>query len=584
MILRRLNPDIRIAIAIFAITLIIFLISRIHQASDSAYSMLVSHSLLTRGSIALEHYALPRYDSEWNGDHFKHGPIYQLERIDNHIYYHFPPGTSFLSVPFVAAFKLAGISTVNADGTYNLRNEVRIQAALAAFLMAVLASLFFLTARLLLPTAWSIIIALGGALGTQVYSTASRALWSDTWGILLLAVVIYFVLAAEVGKRRLKPVLIASLLAWTYFVRPTFVVPIVAITVYLVIFYRQIIPKYIATGTTWFILFMLYSWIHYHHFLPSYYRANRLQFDLFWTALAGNLISPARGLLVYVPTLLFVGYLLIRYRRRLVRARLVWLSIVVVAIHIILISGFNHWWGGHSFGPRFTTGLVPWFVLLAILGIKAMLDSRQQQAAGRFRPELICGGVLLLISAFINTVGATSHAAWLWNQRPRGVDEHPERLWDWRQPQFLAGYLPYPGPDAYPPIGFQRIDFSKADAEKYFWYGWNEGPTDSRWSDNKAAIAFTLEGKPSQLLIDVTPYVVPGKLDEQKLQVEFNGEPIGTAALRTSQLLTLSIPAGLVKEQNIVIFELPNAQSPLSLKSGEDPRWRGMKINWLEFR
>jgi hypothetical protein len=52
--------------------------------------------------------------------------------------------------------------------------------------------------------------------------------------------------------------------------------------------------------------------------------------------------------------------------------------------------------------------------------------------------------LLLLASAFINTRGATSHATWLWNMRPLEIDQHPERLWDWRQPQFLAGMLPMP--------------------------------------------------------------------------------------------------------------------------------------------
>jgi hypothetical protein len=128
----------------------------------------------------------------------------------------------------------------------------------------------------------------------------------------------------------------------------------------------------------------------------------------------------------------------------------VWLGLATITGHLIVVSSFNHWWGGHSFGPRFTTGLVPWFVLLGILGTSAMLKWRAEREATvslmGWRAQLACGALLLVTSAFINTRGATSHATWLWNSKPIGIDEHPERLWDWSQPQFLAGILPGPPP------------------------------------------------------------------------------------------------------------------------------------------
>jgi hypothetical protein len=457
-----------IALIIFVATLAIFLISRVRQVTDSAYSMMLTQSLLDHRSFALDHYSLPT--------------VYQLEVVDGHTYYLMPPGTSVLSAPAVWILNRFGVSAVNPDGTYNPRGEWKIEAGLAALLMSILAVIFFLTARLLLTPGWSAVIAVGGALGTQVYSTASRALWSETWGILLLGVVIFILLANEIRQLRLNPILLATLLSWMYFVRPTFAVPIVAITVYIFRFHRILFVRYLLTGLIWLAGFMTYSWIHYKHVLPTYYRTERLLFDAFWTALAGNLVSPSRGLLVFVPVVLFVGYLLVRYRQMLEFMRLLWLALSVVVIHLIIISGFPHWWGGHSFGPRFTTGLVPWFVLLAILGVGAMLrwrdETRRTSSALGWNLQLWCGGLLLLISVIINTLGATSHAAWLWNTRPRGIDEHPERLWDWRQPQFLAGYLPYPPPPNVPTVDLGTIDFTKPEADRYFWYGWNEGPPD----------------------------------------------------------------------------------------------------------
>lgn len=453
-LIRRLSSTTVAGAVVFVLTLSIFLFSRIHQVADSEYSMLLSQSLLSHGSFTLDAYALPRHEPVWHGYYFKNGPVYQLEVTRGHLYYHLPPGSSILSTPFVALFNLLGISAANPDGSYDRRGEVIIEAELAALLMALLSVIFFYTARLLLTVKWSVVIAFSGALGTQVYSTASRALWSETWGILLLGVVIFLLVRSETGKRSFNPILLATLLSWMYFVRPTFSVHILTITVYLFIYYRQLFLRYAITGAAWLGVFVLYSWSHFGQLLPNYYLASRLQFDSFWEALAGNLISPSRGLLVYVPSLFFVAFLLARYRRQLVHQRLVWLSLAIIAGHLVIISSFSHWWGGHSFGPRFTTGLVPWFVLLGILGVHAMLKWREQRVEASsigWRVQLACGALLLLMSAFINTRGAASHATWLWNMRPLEIDQHPERLWDWSQPQFLAGILPTPQAKETPP-------------------------------------------------------------------------------------------------------------------------------------
>jgi len=426
---------------IFAVTLATFLVSRVHQVGDSHFTMLLSESLLEHRSFALDNYNLSNVELSGGGGYVKLDKLYQLETVGGRVYYLFPPGSSILSLPFVALMKIFGVTPVNPDGSYNRYNEVKIQVALAALLMAALASVFFFTARLVLPAGWSALVALGGAWGTQVWSTASRALWSDTWGIFLLGVVLWMLLATASGKHRLRPILLASLLAWMYFVRPTNSIPILAITVYVLVFHRRSFVWYAVTGILWLAAFVAYSWYHFGQVLPNYYQANRLTFDHFGEALAGNLISPARGLLVYVPVLLFIFYLLARYRKHLTYQRLVLLGLVVITSHWIATSGFIHWYGGHGYGPRLMTGVVPWLVLLGILGLQARLNWREEQAARKrrtWRIESALGGTLLLMSMVINGLGATSHANWLWNMRPVDVDQQPSRIWDWRHPQFLA--------------------------------------------------------------------------------------------------------------------------------------------------
>ena len=454
MVTRRIKLESLTGPLIFVLLLVVFLLSPVRQVTDSRYSMLLTQSLLDHGSFRLDHYALPRHEPQWDKTFYRHGD-YRLEASRGHVYYYLPPGSSVLSAPFVALLNPFGLSAVGADNAYDHQGEVKIETILAALLMAALSCLFFYTARLSLPTRWSALVALGGALATQVYSTASRALWSHTWGILLLGVVVFLLLRRESRQRGFSPVLLASLLSWLYFIRPTFAVHILAVSVYLFLFQRSIFLRYAVTGALWLAVFVLYSWTHFGQLLPSYYLVSRLEPAHFGEALAANLVSPSRGLLIYVPVLLFVAFLLVRHRRHLVHRRLVWLSLAIIAADVAVVSAFPQWWAGHCFGSRFMTGAVPWFVLLGTLGLRAGLTWRDERAADSlagWRAQSACGAALLVLSVFINASGAIQRATWEWNEGPPlDIDLYPERAWDWRRPQFLAGYLPALGPASTPP-------------------------------------------------------------------------------------------------------------------------------------
>ena len=198
----RARADVIVAVLIFIAMFLVFWFSPVHQVTDSSYSMLVSQSLWQHRSFTLDEYAIPRNLQVSQDNALKNGEIYQLEVVNNHLYYFFPPGSSVLSVPFVFVMNQFGISAVKGDGTYNLNGEVKLEAILAALLMAAAAVTFFLIARLELPFKWSLLVALGAALGTQVWSTASRAMWSDTWGVFISAVVIYFFAGGRNGQAR----------------------------------------------------------------------------------------------------------------------------------------------------------------------------------------------------------------------------------------------------------------------------------------------------------------------------------------------------------------------------------------------
>ena len=580
-------------VVIFFVALLVFWLSPVTQVTDSNYSMLLSQDLLEHRSFLLDYYAIPRLPPKFHDNTYQNGDMNQIELVKDHFYYYFPPGTSILSVPFVALMNAFGVSAANADGTHNLEGETKIQARLAGLLMAILAVVFFYKARLALPPSWSVVLGLGSALGTQVWSTASRALWTETWGILLLGIVVWMLLGSETAGRRINPLLLGTLLAWAYFVRPTNVVPILAITIYLFLYQRQTFIRYVLTGAVWLGLFVAYSWYHFHQFLPYYYLANRLSFEDFWIALPGNVISPSRGLLVFVPVLLFIVYLLVRYWKQIAYKRLVWLSLIVITVHMIVIAGFKPWNGGFSYGPRYSTGLVPWFTLLGILGIRAMLEWRKQNTNTNtlaWRAQLAVGTLLLLLSILLNARGALARDTWVWNVRPTNVDSVPNKVWDWRQPQFLAGWVRPPLPATIPTVSFEGIDFAKPQADAYLWYGWSTPDPGSRWTEAKeAGIVFRLPGDPQPhdllLRIDLSAFVIPNKHPRQRVNIFLNGISVDSFVLERAEPVerTLTLPAKLLRSQNRLTFALPDAAAPASFGLSQDDRPLGIAVYWMQF-
>ena len=587
--LARAKTDGLPAALIFAVTLVIFWISPIYQVTDSQYSMLVSESLLHHGTFKLDSYAIARGTPVRRPAYLMVESAWQLELVHDHIYYFYPPGSSVLSLPYVALLNAFGIAASHADGTFNYEGEIEIETSLAAILMALLAAVFFFTARTLLPISFSTVIALGGALGTQVWSTASRGLWSDTWGIFLTGLVVWMLVAQETGRRKVNPLILATVLAWTYIVRPTNAIQVIAISAYIFIFYRRLFWKYAIAGVVWAAAFVAYSWHNFGRVLPNYYLSNHLSFRSYPMVLIGHLISPSRGLLIFSPVLLFVGFALMRWRAHLPLGRLLWLSLTIVVGYLLVVSGWENWWGGAGYGPRLMTGLAPWFVLMGIIGVRAMIDSRKQVEArvsrGEWSVTLGAAALLLSLSIFANARGAWSYATVKWHGWPAPVELDPSRLWNWRQPQFLAGLLPPPLPQEFP-ITDGVIDVRKKEANKYLWYGWSDPERDFRWTDeHEAAVIFVANDfNYTHLRIMLAPFLAGGRRAEQRVALNLNGQSLGALNLKNDEPrdYALPIPEGACQRRNVLKFELPDATSPWHFRISPDQRLLGVAVQWIK--
>lgn len=186
-------------------------------------------------------------------------------------------------------------------------------------------------------------------------------------------------------------------------------------------------------------------------------------------ALAGLLISPSRGLLIYTPFVLFSGWGSFRgwsQRDPLLN------YFAFGALGLVGFYTMATWWGGYSFGPRLLTDLSPLWVLL-LVPLLPILRERRLLGMVFLLCSLLAGGV--------QVTGAFFYPSGGWDSAPVSVDLDPQRLWDWRDPALLRDLQAGPAPSEWLfllrpwewpkgglPASARTVAFVRADIPKRF--------------------------------------------------------------------------------------------------------------------
>ena len=68
------------------------------------------------------------------------------------------------------------------------------------------------------------------------------------------------------------------------------------------------------------------------------------------------------------------------------------------------------------------------------------------------------------------------------------------------------------------------------------------------------------------------------------MRIKLNGQPIETLTVIAPEPreYAAKIPAAVLRENNVLTFELPDAESPLALGVGGDARLLGINVQWLK--
>jgi len=573
------------AVAMGLLAAVIYYASPILQVTDGRYSLLLSEAILGGHGFELDAWFQRPLDPAQHPSLEPHGLPYVVAEHRGHIHLRNPPGTALLSLPAVWLFHRIGWSCTGEDGQYRHAGEDAMQRVLAALVSGATVTIGAMIAMALVPIRVALLLSLALAFASPMWSIMSRSLWSQTWATLLMFVAVGLVVRSDGRGRHWSPWLLGTVLTWVYFTRASVSLQIVVISLWALALcwprerWAMAGLKLALTGGAWLLLFVASSYAIFAQALPIYYTQHQEMFSLahFWTSGSRLLVSPSRGLFLYWPWALPILYLGGRYGHLSGQRTTQIAAFLGIALQLLLLSFFPGM-GGFAYGARFPADALVWWFLLACLGIGGWQASTTPEQR---RPVRIVLFAALALGILIHARGALDFRTWYWNQFPASVTKHPERVWDWRYPQFLAGWIPIPIPESLPPLRLgEPLAAGTQDSLRYLWNGWTMWPGGTfQWSEGKdAQIIFALDAddaaRATKLTLEFFPYLVAGKLDAQDIVATWNGTMLGNRLVNTPgiQLYEWNLPAGVAAERNEVRLSLPNATSPAELAESDDTR------------
>jgi len=434
-----MNKNFLISLLIFIVILLTYFSSGNIGSGDSKWVLYTAMSIIREGNTSLNEYA----------DIISKNYDYAVEILDGHVYNIFPVGVPVISVPFLYAIDLFGLKLFqffhdlkdDPVDSFELNNAMkeafpkRIELFIASLITA-LTAVFLYKILLLQNIRFSLISIFIYAFCTSTWSTASRALWQHGPSMLLLTLSLYLILIAD--KKGWIIQFAAIPLFFSYIVRPTNSISIIILSLFVFFHYRRYFIYFIFWALSIALPFIIYNKSVYGSLFSTYYNPGRiLSFSSFPEALMGNLISPSRGLFIFSPVLLFaIAGILIKYKQQNFK-KLDLSLLLIILLHWIVISGYPQWWGGYSFGPRFFSDMIPFFIYF----LSPVPGELIKQKGFRRSGLIVIGFGLLAFSFFVHFRGANCRDTALWNAYPAGIDSRPQRVWDLNDIQFLRGII-----------------------------------------------------------------------------------------------------------------------------------------------
>ncbi len=568
-----------------------YLLFPVQQYTDSRYTLLFSELMITQQSLALESLKQSDDDSSQLYDEITGSNPRHIQFVDGSALPYFPFTNAVFALPFYIPFTIFAEGLSYSSHSKMLSLEAKYQKIIASALSSIVVLVMFLIARTRISTRGAILAALLAAFGTQLASTTSRGLWTHNWSILFTSTALLILMKLESRESQLKHqslciLTTGMLFTLSYLARPTGLIGLIVVLLYIIIRYsKKGLFFYLLGAFVVLLPFIAMSNHYYGSLFPPYYQGGRLSLEGIYDGIIGNLISPSRGLLIYLPFLLPLGILAAYKWKSLFSCKLSVTIFITLTLLFLGISAFPHWWGGYSYGPRLQSDLLPWLYTISVfvLSTPKGKDCSKENAQDFIKYSFYSSAVL---SVIVHLYGATSIVSWKWNELPKPVDAYPERLWDWKNPQLLSSWTNASPPANLPEIAVgESVKFAEKFGGPLLWNGWDVYPSEAAiWTDGLSSqIIFSSDiGSNAELILTGRPFVYPGYIDSQSIELLVNGKEVFEGELDFGEIAPLRFPLpGSDDNRYIVELNVPTAKSPQELGINSDKRVMGYLLSEL---
>jgi hypothetical protein len=409
--------------------------NRVETIGDTGTVVPTAVSLITQGDTNLDEFCREGFWwVEVPEDERLDGRSSFLRRCGQHIYASHPIGMVPLALPVVAASKLAGgrISDPHV--------QIRLEKLTAAAVGGVSLGVFFLLLLCLVRPTSALATTALVAVASGMFTTVGQNLWEHD-GIILGALIV--LLLEFRGARRWGVVaqgLICGTMPACRLTAVSFLVPFGAWV--LVRSPRRAILIVAVAALAFLPWAGYYASIYGTPLGPStIHMAGSNWSGQIATRLAGVLLSPGRGLVIYQPWVVLALLPAIPLVRREATRRSVgpgpagWVAVCVAAIvlEIGIVSAWHVWWSGWCWGSRLVVGIVPLWGLLCARSIDGLFARRSGRAL------VVAVG---LLGSLVQIPGAYTDS-FRWNYYHG--DGAERAVWSWSDAPFLAPFTLPPG-------------------------------------------------------------------------------------------------------------------------------------------
>ena len=406
------------------------------SSGDTAPTVFTAVNLAAHGTIYLDN--LHDYIA------YKNLPYY-VSRQHGHILSNYPIFPGIMAFPIFAPFVWIGMINPG-DGDLVWRY---LSAMSGACFTSIAMIFMYFTLKMLTSRDGAFILAAAYGFGTALWPIAAKSLWQHGpsvlwWSITLFAIVKADLVARKESQERnliLLLILAGTAAGCAFLCRNVNLIGIIFIGLAVLWRFRFKSIYYCIPAILLSAMLLTYNYGFFGNWNGGYEELLKLQWQLDrietgrWATplsvgLAGQLICPSRGILIFSPFLIFafVGMIQILRTNNATWRMLAW-TIPIPILMLLLFAKYSVWWGGNAhYGPRYQIETYPFLILF----IAALWESIQKSKIWR-----TLFFIMLIYAIFVQWVGAFCYPS-DWASFPVPISEDKSRLWDWANNQIYS--------------------------------------------------------------------------------------------------------------------------------------------------